>query len=147
MSEGSQGVPSPARAPRHLWVVGLLLVLWNGWGIAIAIAAQTASLPVPDAEVAAYFAAQPSWFVLLANIGPVAGVAGSVALLLQSRWAPMLFGAQLGVLAVANLYEVVIGTSPLLTNVESRVGSLVLLVVIFGEIAYARAMARRGVLY
>lgn len=147
MSEGSQGVPSPAKAPRHLWVVGLLLVLWNGWGIAIAIAAQTASLPAPDPEVAAYFAEQPSWFVLFADIGPIAGVAGSVALLLQSRWAPMLFAVQLGVLTVANLFEIVIGTSPLLTNVESRVGSLVLLVVIFGEIVYARAMARRGVLY
>ena len=147
MSEGSQGVPSPARVPRHLWVVGLLLLPWNGWGIAIAIAAQTASLPLSDPDVAAYFAAQPSWFVLFADIGPVAGVAGSVALLLQSRWAPMLFAVQLGVLAVANLYEVVIGTSPLLASAESRVASLVLLVVIFGEIAYARAMVRRGVLY
>jgi hypothetical protein len=147
MSGGSQGVPGPVKAPFHLWVVGLLLVLWNGWGIAIAIAAQTASFPAPDPQVAAYFAEQPSWFVLLADIGPVAGVAGSVALLLQSRWAPLLFVVQLGVLTLSNVYEVAIGTSLLLASAESRIGAAVLAVMIGGEILYARAMASRGVLY
>ena len=147
MSEGSQAVPSPSKAPRHLWVVGLLLVLWNGWGIAIAIAAQTASLPVPDPELAAYFAGQPSCFVLFDDIGPVAGVAGSVALLLQSRWAPSLFVVQLAVLLIGNSYEVLTGTSLLLTSAESRVGSIVIVVGVVAAILYARAMGRRGILY
>jgi hypothetical protein len=147
MSEGPPTHTRHPRAPFHLWVVGLLLVLWNGWGVAIAIAAQTASLPLPDPDIAAYFAAQSPWLVLLADIGPIAGVAGAVALLLQSRWAPLLFIAQFVVLALANAYEVALGTSLLLTSNESRVGSLVLAVMICGQIAYAHAMARRGVLY
>lgn len=147
MSDGPPTHSRHARAPFHMWVVGLLLVLWNGWGVALAIAAQTASLPLVDPEIAAYFASQPSWLVLFADIGPIAGVAGAVALLLQSRWAPMLFVVQLGVIALANAYEVAAGTSLLLTSSESRVGSLVLAVMICGQIAYARVMARRGVLY
>jgi hypothetical protein len=147
MSDGPPTHVRHAKAPFHLWVVGLLLLLWNGWGVAIAIAAQTASLPQSDPDIAAYFAAQPSWFVLFADIGPLAGIAGSVALLLQSRWAPLLYVAQFGVLALANAYEVVLGTSLLLTSAESRVGSLVLAIMIGGEFLYARTMARRGVLY
>ena len=147
MSEGPPSLQRHAKAPAHLWVLGMLLVLWNGWGVALAIAAQSNSLPIDDPDIAAYFAAQPSWLALFADIGPVAGVAGSVALLLQSRWAPMLFVVQLGAIALANAYEVAAGTSLLLTNGDSRVGSLVLAVMICGEIVYARAMARRGVLY
>ena len=147
MSEGPPTHSRHARAPFHLWVVGLLLVLWNGWGVALAIAAQSASLPMVDPEIAAYFAAQPSWLVFFADIGPIAGVAGAVALLLQSRWAPMLFVVQLTTIALANAYEVAAGTSLLLTSAESRMGSLVLAVMICGQIVYARVMARRGVLY
>lgn len=147
MSEGPPALSRHPKAPVHLWVVGLLLVLWNGWGVALAIAAQTASLPVADPDIAAYFAAQPSWLVLVADIGPLAGIAGSVALLLQSRWAPLLFVAHLGVITLTNLYEVALGTSLLLTSTGSRAATLVLAVLILGEIAYARTMARRGVLY
>ncbi len=147
MSEGPPVLSRHAKAPFHLWVVGLLLVLWNGWGVAIAIAAQTASLPLTDPNIAAYFAAQPSWLVLVADIGPIAGVAGSVALLLQSRWAPLLFVAHLGVITLTNAYEIALGTSLLLTSSESRGASVVLAVLIVAEIVYARTMARRGVLY
>src|SRR5688572_147061 len=147
MTEGPPVFPRHAKAPAHLWVVGLLLVLWNGWGVALAVAAQSASLPIADPDVEAYFAAQPSWFVLFADIGPIAGVAGAVALLLQSRWAPLLFVVQIVVLAITNTYEVVQGTSLLLTSSDSRVASVVLAVLLCGQILYARAMARRGVLY
>ena len=146
MTEGPPSYPRPQRAPAHLWVVGFLLVLWNGWGVAFALAAQTARLPAIDPDASAYFEAQPLWFVLFADLGPLAGVAGAVALLLQSRWATGLFVAQLAVIALANAYELAIGTSLLLGSPEARVPSAVLLLLLAGQIVYARAMRRRGVL-
>jgi hypothetical protein len=142
--------PKPAsgkRTPAHASVVGLLLVLWNGWGLALAIAGQTDSLPGADAQMAAYFDTQPLWLVLFANLGPLAGIAGAVALLLQSRWATVLFVMQVTVIVIANLYEVLAGTSPLLVSDEARIGTLVLAVVMAGQIFYARYLQRRGVLY
>jgi hypothetical protein len=127
-------------------VVGLLLVLWNGWGLAFAIAAQTDRLPTIEAEASAYFEAQSLWFVVFADLGPLAGIAGAVALLLQSRWATWLFVTQIAVIALANAYEVVIETSLLFTSGEARLMSLVLALTIAGQIVYARAMTRRGVL-
>ena len=135
------------RAPLHLWVVGVLLVLWNGLGVAIAIAAQTARLPSVDPEVTAYFDNQPLWFVLFADLGPFAGVAGAVALLLRWRHALWFFVAQLAIITVANAYEVLAGTSLLVTSAESRSASLVLAILIAGEIAYAWFLTRRRVLY
>lgn len=146
MTEGPLSYPGPDRAPTHLWVVGLLLVLWNGWGIAVAIAAQTDRLPAVDAATSVYFDAQPLWLALFADLGALAGIAGSIALLLQSRWATWCFVAQIAVIALANAYEVATGTSLLLSDGEARVTSLVLFLIMAGQIAYARAMRRRGVL-
>jgi hypothetical protein len=136
------------RAPLHLWVVGLLLVFWNSWGFALALRAQLGRLP-PDAsaETAAYFAEQPLWFVLLADMGPLAGVAGAVALLLQHRSAAGLFVLQLSVIALSNLFELATGDSLLLSDPRALWGTLFLLPLLVGQILYARHLRRKGVLY
>lgn len=147
MTEEPLIYPRHERAPSHLWVIGVLLVLWNGWGIALAIAAQTDQLPFIDPKASAYFGTQPLWFVLFADTSPLAGMAGAVALLLQSRWAPRLFITQAAILGLANAYELAVGTSLLFSTPESRIPTLVLFVLILGQYGYARMMARRGVLY
>jgi hypothetical protein len=146
--EGESAPYAPReRAPVHLWVVGLLLVLWNGLGVALAIAAQTARMPSVDPEITAYFDSQPLWFVIFADLGPFAGLAGAVALLLHSRTAMWFFVAQICITGLANGYEVLLGRSLLLTNPDTRTASLVLAVCIAAEIAYAWFLTRRRVLY
>ncbi|KRA80486.1 hypothetical protein ASD76_15080 [Altererythrobacter sp. Root672] len=144
MTEAQPSFPYPERAPVHLWVVGLVLVLWNGWGVAIAVASQSAWVPVIDTVTSAYFDAQPLWFVLLADLGPFAGLAGAVALLLQSRWALPLFVAQFAILTLANLYELAIGTSLLLSVPESRGMTGVLAILLLAQIAYVYGLKQRG---
>ncbi|MBO9517501.1 MAG: hypothetical protein J7493_05500 [Porphyrobacter sp.] len=121
-----------------------MLVLWNGWGVAIAVASQTARMPAADAVASAYFEAQPLWFVLLADLGPFAGLAGAVALLLQSRWALPLFVTQLAILAAANLYELAIGTSLLLSIPESRGMTGTLAILLCAQIIYVYLLRQRG---
>ena len=147
MDGKSTGYAGRAAAPLHLWVVGVLLVLWNGLGVALAIAAQTARMPSVDPDISAYFDNQPLWFVLIADLGPIAGLAGAVAMLLQSRTALWFFVAQIVITSLANGYEVVVGSSLLLTNPETRNASLVLAVFIAAEIGYAWFLTRRHVLY
>ena len=136
-----------AKAPIHLWVVGLLLALWNGWGVALAIAAQTDRAPLMNPGDAAFFDAQPLWLVLLADLGALAGVAGAVSLLLQSRWAVRFFVAQVVVLSLTNGYEVAVGSSLLLNSPQLRATTAVLVVLLGAQILYAWAMKRRQVLY
>lgn len=136
------------RAPFHLWVIGALLVLWNGWGAALAFVAQFGEMPDAPPEAVAYFESQPLWFVLFADIGPLAGIGGAVALLLQHRIAAKLFMLQLAVIVLANTYEVLAGTSFMLRQPTAAVGTLLfLLPLLAGQIIYARWLERKGVLY
>ena len=137
----------PNRPPAYFWAVGLLSLLWNVWGAYIALSAQSGSLPALRAEDQAYFDSQPLWFVIFADLGPFAGLAGAVALLLHSRTAMWFFVAQICITGLANGYEVLLGRSLLLTNPDTRTASLVLAVCIAAEIAYAWFLTRRRVLY
>src|SRR6187402_680672 len=136
--------PRPARVPLHFWAVGLLLLLWNCWGLLGAIAAQVSLFPEMPEEAIAYLDRQPLWFMVFSDLSPLAGAAGALALLVQSRWAPRLFVVQIGVLVLGNLYEIVIGRSPLLTVVETRLSTAFLLVILVAQTLYARRMAGRG---
>lgn len=138
--------PPPVRVPAHLWLVGLLLLLLNCWGLFAAIASQVRLYPDMSEGAIAQVASQPAWFMLVGDLSPLAGVAGSLALLVQSRWAPRLFVFQIAVLVLGNGYEVLRGASPLLTVPEVRVSMAFLLVLLAAQTLYAHRMARRGLL-
>ena len=146
MTEGPPTYPRPARAPPYFWVIGLLLMLWNSWGLFGAIAAQIHLIPSLPEETVNYLDQQPRWFMILADTSPLAGVAGSLALLLQSHWAPRLFMIQVGILVLANGFELIIGRSLLLTSPEVGLSTMVLVAVLCGQTYYAHRMARLGYL-
>src|SRR3954469_16588378 len=120
MTPPPSSYPRPERVPLHFWAVGLLLVLWNCWGLLGAVAAQIHMLPEMPEQAVAYLDRQPLWFMIVGDLSPLAGAAGALALLVQSRWAPGLFVVQIGVLVLANGYDLIIGRSPLLTVAETR---------------------------
>ena len=138
--------PPAVRVPVHFWVLGLVILLWNFWGLFGAVAAQIHLLPDMPEEAVVYLDRQPLWFTLLSDFSPLAGAAGALALLVQSRWAPRLFMVQIGVLALGNLYDVAAGTSPLLTVAETRLTTAFLVVTLVAQTWYAHRMARRGLL-
>jgi hypothetical protein len=132
--------------PFHFWPVGLLLLLWNCWGLLGAIAAQVRLIPEMPEEAIAHLDHQPLWLIIVGDLSPLAGAAGALALLVQSRWAPGLFVVQIAVLVLANAYEVIIGTSPLLTVPETRASTAFLVTVLAAQTFYAHRMAKRGLL-
>jgi ABC-type transport system involved in cytochrome c biogenesis permease subunit len=146
MTMPPRGYPRPVRVPLHFWAVGLVLVLWNCWCLLGAIAAQVHLFPEMPEQAIAYLDHQPLWFIVVSDLSPLAGAAGALALLVQSHWAPRLFLIQIGVLVLANAYEVIIGTSPLLDVPETRASTAFLLLVLAAQTAYALRMAKRGLL-
>ena len=135
------------RMPWHLFVLGMVLVLWNGMGVAFAIGAQIGALPEgTDPDAIAYFAARPLWLMLLTDAASLAGLAGAVALLVQSRFAVALFVAQLVLLLVTKPAELILDRE-LVRNPELAIaGTVVLVAVVLAQIAYARWLARSGML-
>ena len=102
---------SNRRTPWHIWAVGILTLLWNGSGAYTIMMAQAGRLANINADEAAYYAAQPSWFVVATDIALAAAVAAGVALLLRRRAAVSLFALSLSAIVATNAYDLAAGTS------------------------------------
>lgn len=142
---------APARTtPRHLWVVGILAVLWNSFGAfdyTMTKSHNAAYLANFPAVIIAYIDAAPPLFTAFWALGVWSALAGSIALLLRSRFALHLFALSLLGLTVSMLYQHVLIPAPPEMNSGMMVAMTVLIwATAIALLVYARAMARRGVL-
>ena len=128
-------------------LIGLILVIWNGFGLALAVSFQTGQIDLPDAVSEQYFETQPLWLALFTDSGPLCGLAGAVALLLQHRVAVKLFAAQFVILAIATVYELAIGRSLIQVTGAPIGATLVSFGLLAAQYLYARWLEQRGKLY
>jgi hypothetical protein len=91
------------KAPAHLWIVGVLALIWNGFGAYDYVMTRMRDTDylakmMPEVDPAATLAWVDS-FPLYAQfgwgLGVWAGVVGAVLLLIRSRWAVWAFGLSL----------------------------------------------------
>ncbi len=95
---------------------------------------------------AAYYAAQPIWFVVLTDIALVAAIAAALGLVSRKSMAVWLFALSLAAIVITNSYEFAAVTSrALLSRAALIVTAIIVLIAIF-ELAYAWGMKRRTVL-
>ena len=134
------------KTPWHLWVVAILTLLWNGAGAFPIIMAQAGRLSNVDANEAAYYAAQPFWFVVSTDIALLSPLAAAVALLLRSRTAPLLFAVSVIAILANNVYDLAAGTSLALVDRGWVIVTATTVVIAVLQLAYAWAMKKRGVL-
>jgi hypothetical protein len=134
------------KTPWHVWVVAILTLLWNGSGAYTIMMAQASRLPSLSADEAAYYAAQPLWFVIATDIALVAALAAAVALLLRSRTAAWLFALSLIAIFVNDIYDLAAGTSRVLVSRGALIVTVIIAVIAVLQLAYAWAMKRRSVL-
>lgn len=127
---------------KGFWAVALLGLLWNAFGAYLYMMARLdpeAALAGADPAMKAYVLAQPLW----ANIGYGLGIwgsfLGSVAMVLRSRHAVLLFAVSFAGAAVSHVGQALAGVLP-----------AGLTVVIMGVIAllwwYCRRSAAQGIL-
>lgn len=97
---------SRRRTPLHLWVVGIMALLWNAVGAFDYVATQLRLESYTGQftqEQLAYFDAIPAWAVAAWAIAVWFALFGSVALLLRRRVAYMLFLVSLVAMLVSTL--------------------------------------------
>lgn len=86
------------RVPAHLWIVGVLALLWNGFGcydyLLTNLKNQT-YLTQFSADQLAYMNSLPAWLTGSWAIGVWGGLAGSILLLMRSRHAVWMLGLSL----------------------------------------------------
>jgi hypothetical protein len=138
------------RTPWHLWVVGVIAVLWNGFGAYDYVMTNTkgdaymSGMGMTAAQIA-YFHAMPSWMTAMWAIGVWGGMAGAILLLLRSRWALHAFAVSLAALLVSLVYTFLLSNG----GEVMGAGALMYLAVTAGAVFflwYALSMTKRGLL-
>ena len=132
------------KAPWHLWVVGIVALLWYASGAYTIFMAQAGKLPNLSEDEIAYYAAQPAWLVILTDIALLAGIAGAAALLLRRRAAVWLFAISFAATVIANAYDLASGAARALADAGALIVTCLILVIGLLLVLYSRAMARRG---
>lgn len=134
------------RTPWHLWAVGILSLLWYAAGAYTIQMAQLGRLPHLSADEIAYYAAKPVWLVAITAISTYGSALGSAFLLLRSRAAVWLFAIALAFILLNNGIELANGTSRAFANNGATIATVVIVLIAFAILLYARAMSRRQVL-
>ena len=136
------------RTPWHLWAVGGLALLWNGYGGYDYVMTQTnnaAYLAQFTPEQRAYFDSFPMWMEVVWAVGVWGAVLGSVLLLLRSKWAFHAFLASLIAFAASVVYGQTSGGAAVM-GTTGMVFSAAIFLLGLGFVMYSRMMTRKGVL-
>src|SRR5687768_11459272 len=91
---GEADMNDMVRTPLHLWIVGVIALLWNAFGCLDYILTQTNNadyLAQFTNEQRAYMESFPMWNEAAWAVGVWAALLGSLLLLLRSRWAVTAF--------------------------------------------------------
>lgn len=139
-----------AKAPWHLWVVGIISLLWNSMGGVDYTMTKTRNaewLKGFTPEQIAWFDSLPLWANLAWALGVWGAVAGSILLILRKGWAYPAFAVSFLGLAMSTVNQFVLADMPEgLDTPGGRAFTAFLWVVAIALVAYARQMRAKAVL-
>jgi len=143
--------PQLPKTPWHLWIVGVLSLLWNMGGAFDFYMSEThnaAYLKNLTPAQLDYFNHFPLWAVATWGVATWGSVLGSLALLARRRLAVGIFLTAIVAMILTTLYNYVLsdGLKVMGKGAAPLVFSAIIWVVAFLLWFYARAMRRRGVL-
>lgn len=154
VANGAADLVTLDRAPWHLWAVGVVSLLWNGFGAIDYTMSQlrnrdylggaASSMGITTDQMIAYIDSFPVWMHGFWALGVWGAVAGSILLLLRKRHAVWAFGLSLLGLAVTQFYQAL---TPQPEWVQSNiVMNLVIWSIATFLLIYAVSMRNKGVL-
>lgn len=144
-----------AKTPVHLWIVGILALLWNCIGPYDYVMTRmrntdylASMMPTVDPNaMLAWVDAFPIWAQFGWGLGVWLGLAGSILLLMRHRWsvpafALSLFGALLGLGYQIALAPPLAGAE----GIEFKIMPYVIIIIAAALLYYAHRQRQRGVL-
>jgi hypothetical protein len=137
------------KTPWHLWVVGVLSLLWNAMGAYDYLMTQTqneAYMGRFPQEQLDFFYGFPTWLVAFWALAVWGGVLGSVLLLLKKKLAAPVFLVSFVCMVVTTVRNYVFADGLEVTGGFAAVFSAVIFVVALLLVFYANAMKKNGVL-
>jgi len=140
----------PARVPVHLWIVGILSLLWNAFGCYDYLMTNLhnqAYLAAFPADQLAYFDSLPPWLTAFWALGVWGGLAGSLLLLVKSRHAILAFGLSVVGIVVSFGYQMFATQMPAsMTEGAMKAMPWIIFVVGLFLLWYSRNAEKQGLL-
>lgn len=140
---------NPGR-PKHLWVVGIMSLLWNAMGAFDYLMTQTQNenyMAKFTPEQLEYFYGFPTWVEASWAIAIWASVAGSVFLLLGKKVAEWLFLVSLLAMVVTTVHNYALSNGlEVMGDAISIIFSIIIAIISVALYLYSKAMSARGVL-
>ncbi len=140
---------SRSKTPIHLWVVGVLALLWYLMAVFDYLATQMRwefYMGEFTPEQLDYFYGFPSWMVAAWAFAVWAGLAGAIGLLLRRSWAVWAFLVSLIGLALSTLYNFGMSDGAEIMGQTGVIFTVVIWIVAILLLWYSRKQARSGVL-
>jgi len=141
------------RTPLHLWLVGVLSLLWSGFGAFDFIQTTTRGEAYMREsgfgdDMIAYFNAMPGWMYAPWAMGVWGAVLGSILLLARSRWALHALLISLVGAVISLLYQKVINPPPPLPPEFAVMAWMPYVITLIAAFLawYAWTMGKKGVL-
>lgn len=139
-----------AGVPWHLWAVGVLSLLWNGFGAYDFVMSMLQGEAYWRASglsesMIAHYSAMPGWMMVAWIAGVWGALLGSILLLLRRKWAFHAFVVSLAGALVSVVYTY------LLSDGAAALGPMAIMPVVIAAIAlflawYSSMMSGKGVL-
>lgn len=139
----------PLKVPVHLWIVGVLAVLWNLMGAFDYLATQLKLdfyMSQFTEQQLAYFYGIPSWAVAGWAFAVWGALVGSIGLLMRRKWAMWAFVVSLAGMLVSTIYNFAMSNGAEMMGTGGVIFSVIIWAIAIFLVAYSRAMASRGVL-
>ena len=147
---------APLRTPIHLWIVGILSLLWGGIGGLDYIKTRSQDveylgkmMPTVDPNVfLAWIDAFPVWAQFGWGLGVWSGLIGALLLLLRRKWAVWAFALSLIGAFLGLGYQIAL--APPLPGAEGPMFTVmpyVIILIAAAQFAYARVLDKKGLLH
>ena len=137
------------KTPVHLWIVGILALLWNAIGAFDYLATQFELefyMGSFEPEMLEYFYGIPSWAIAGWAVAVWFAFAGSIGLLLRKCWSVWAFGISIVGMVVSSIHSYLLSNGLEIMGAGGLVFSIFIWIIAFGLFFYARAMCKKGVL-
>ena len=140
---------APARTPAHLWIVGILALLWNAFGCydyLMTNLENQAYLSQFTADQLAYFDSLPAWLTAFWAIGVWGGLAGAILLLVRSRYSVWAFALSFVGAVVGIGYQLFVAKMPASMK-EGAMGIIPWVVILIAAFLlwYSWSMEKKGI--
>ena len=139
------------KTPWHLWLVGVIAVLFNAIGVFDYVMSMTqgatymASAGMTPDQIAHYLE-MPIWMRVVWTVGVWGAMLGSVLILLRNKLAAPVFAVSLAAFLLSLIYTYVLTNGAEIMGSQMAITSVVIALLLAFFIWYSWLMTKRGVL-